>query len=213
MKAIVIGATGATGKSLVAQLLEDSVFTEVVVLVRRKYFESYPKLTEVVVDFNHLENYASHVLGDVAFSSIGTTLKAAGSKEAQWEIDVDYPFRFAAIARKNGIPKFVLLSGMTANEQSKIFYSRMKGALENKIKALEFPQLFIFQPGFLIRPNTDRKGEQITLPILKFLNGIGLFRKYQPLPVAQLAKVMIQKSKVVNQKSETVTMKEILKLL
>lgn len=213
MKAIVIGATGATGKALVCQLLQDPQFSEVVVFVRRKSFEPNPSLKEEVIDFREIEKYEAAIKGDVVFSCIGTTLKAAGSKDAQWEIDVEYPFRFAKAARRNEVPAFCLLSGMTANEHSKIFYSRMKGTLENKIKALGFPRLFIFQPSALIRPDTDRKGEQIMTPVLQFFNRLGLFRSWKPLPVAQVAKLMIQKSKTVEAKTETLRMKEILKLL
>jgi uncharacterized protein YbjT (DUF2867 family) len=213
MKAIVIGATGATGKALLTQLLADSYFSEVVVLVRRKYFEPQPKLKEVVIDFDRIEDVADQITGDIAFSCMGTTLKTAGSKERQWEIDVNYPYRFATLAKANHMPSFVLLSGMTANEQSRIFYSRMKGALENKIKALSFSRLLIFQPGPLVRPNTDRIAEKISIPVLNILCHLGLFKNYRPLAVSDLASAMIRKVKLKGEAIERIPMKQILKLL
>ena len=77
MKAVVIGGSGATGRELVSQLLEDFRFEEVLVLLRKPFFGKRERLTEVVVDFEHLEDYKHYIQGDVAFSCLGTTLKAA----------------------------------------------------------------------------------------------------------------------------------------
>ena len=84
MNAIVIGGTGATGKELVAQLLEDARFDTVTVLVRRPYFDANSKLIEIVVDFEKLDRYRDKIRGRVAFSTLGTTLKDVGSKAAQF---------------------------------------------------------------------------------------------------------------------------------
>ncbi|WP_217593986.1 hypothetical protein [Cohnella sp. GbtcB17] len=48
--------------------------------------------------------------GDVLFSCLGTTIKAAGSQEAQWKIDYEYQYRFAKIASDNGGGRYVLES-------------------------------------------------------------------------------------------------------
>ncbi|MBO4790416.1 MAG: hypothetical protein J5492_05320 [Oxalobacter sp.] len=45
MKAIVIGATGATGQDLVEKLLADEVFESVDIFVRRPVQKRHPKLT------------------------------------------------------------------------------------------------------------------------------------------------------------------------
>ncbi|WP_206170774.1 hypothetical protein [Phragmitibacter flavus] len=54
MKALIIGATGATGKDLVQVLLHDPDYTKVVTFVRRPSGQSHPKLTEILTHFNHL---------------------------------------------------------------------------------------------------------------------------------------------------------------
>lgn len=208
MKAIVIGATGATGTELVQQLCNDAAFTSVVVMVRRDALAPHPKLTQIVINFDQLEDHTADITGDVAYSCLGTTLKAAGSKDAQWKIDVDYQFQFAELARRNGVPVFALLSAMGANETSRIFYSRMKGTLEKKIEALDFPHLLIFQPGMLDRPGTQRTGEKIILAILKPLNNIGILKRYRPLPVSDLASIMISRSKHATKRIERVTFPE-----
>lgn len=191
MKAIVIGGTGATGKDLVKQLMDDSRFNEVVVLVRRPFFGKHSKLKEIVVDFEELRNYTADIQGNVAFSCLRTTLKDAGTKESQWRVDHDYQFEFASIAKENGIEAFVLLSAVGANADSSFFYNKMKGTLEKNIQKLNFNQFVVLQPGGIERTGTVRKGEKIFIKFTKALNAIGLLKSYEPLPTMRLAKAMI----------------------
>ena len=93
MKALIIGATGATGKDLVNVLLQDPDYTEVVAFVRRPGEVIHPKYSEIITDFEKLEEVADSISGDVWFTCLGTTLKAAGSKEKQWHIDHDIPLK------------------------------------------------------------------------------------------------------------------------
>ena len=187
MKALLIGATGSTGKFLLNELIQDDDYTSVSVFVRRPTGKSHPKLTEHVIDFSNLEQYKELITGDVLFSCLGTTLKAAGSQENQWKIDFEIPAVFASIARQNRVNSMVLLSSADASPNSRIFYSRMKGELETAITELDFGQYIIFRPGLLLRPDTDRSGEKALAKILGFLNGIGLVNKYKPLPTEVLA--------------------------
>ena len=108
---------------------------------------------------------------------MGTTLKAAGSKEAQWAIDYEANLEFAKAARENGVNTLVLISASGANSASRLFYQRMKGELEQAIIALNFPHLIIFRPPLLIRPNSDRLGEKIAERIFRVLNRIGMLKK------------------------------------
>ncbi len=196
MKALIIGATGATGKDLVNVLLTDADYTEVVIFVRRSSGMAHPKLIEILTDFDKPEQVSEHIKGDVWFSCLGTTLKAAGSKDKQWHIDYEIPLKFAEIAKKNGIPRTVLLSAYGASATSKIFYSKMKGKLEKDIDNLAFDQYIIFKPGMLLRKDTDRPGEHIMGGMLNFLNSLGLIRKFKPLPTSTLAEKLAKAPKV-----------------
>ena len=187
MKALIIGATGATGKDLVTQLLADDTYSQVHCFVRKPLTLTHLKLHTHVVDFETPEAWADLLRGDVAFSCLGTTLAVAGSKEAQWRVDYDYQYNFAELCHNNGVPTFVLISAAGAKAQSKLFYNRMKGQLEDAIKALGFPSLFIFQPSVLVRKGSDRKGEQLGLKMIVFLNKLGLFKRYRPMPTDILA--------------------------
>lgn len=196
MKALVIGATGATGKDLVQQLLADDDFSEIAVFVRKSLDISHPKINKHLINFEKPEEWNHLVKGDVAFSCLGTTLKAADSKAAQWKVDFDYQYNFAKAARENGVEDYILVSSYGASATSKIFYSRMKGELEEKVKALHFPKITIFQPGMLERKNSDRSGEVLASRVIKFANNLGLFESQKPLPTEVLAKAMINASKI-----------------
>lgn len=195
MNALLIGATGATGRDLLELLLEDETFISVTIFVRRKLDIQHQKLTVHVIDFDKPEQWKHLVKGDVLFSCLGTTLKAAGSKQAQWKIDYDYQYQFAKAARENGVNSYVLVSSMYANPNSIFYYAKMKGELEVAVKALCFPSLSIFNPPALARKNSDRAGEVTALKVIGFFNSIGLFRSQKPLSTEVLAQAMINVAK------------------
>lgn len=187
MKALLIGATGSTGKFLLNELIQDDDYTSVTIFVRRPTGRSHPKLIEHVIDFSNLNQYKEQITGDVLFSCLGTTLKDAGSQKKQFKIDFEIPATFAKIARQNRVNSVVLVSSSDASPKSRIFYSRMKGELETAITELDFGQYIIFRPGPLLREGSDRAGEKLLVKALGFLNGIGLLNKYKPLPTEVLA--------------------------
>lgn len=192
MKALVIGATGAVGKDLVEQLLKDDTFDRVDIFVRREVKIPSAKLVSHIVDFDHIETWASLLSGDVLFSCLGTTIKAAGSQDAQWKVDYTYQFDSAKAARAGGVRKLVLVSSVGANAESKIFYARMKGQLDEDVAKLGFPGCFILRPPSLIRKGSDRFGEKAGVAILKGLNAIGLLRSWKPMPTEEVAAAMIR---------------------
>jgi uncharacterized protein YbjT (DUF2867 family) len=195
MKALVIGATGAVGKDLVQLLLADDSFERVDIFVRREVKISSAKLIVHVVDFDHPETWADQLKGDVLFSCMGTTIKAAGSQEAQWKVDYTYQYEAAKTAKANGVNTYVLVSSVGANAKSKIFYTRMKGALDDAVQELGFKGCFILRPPSLIRKGSDRFGEKVGIVALKAFNAIGLLRKYTPMPTEVLAATMIDLAK------------------
>ena len=192
MKTIVIGATGATGKSLLTLLVAHSAIERIDCFGRRHPDFSHQKLNSHQIDFAQPNIWHEEVQGDVLFACLGTTLKAAGSKEAQWAIDYEANLEFAKAARENGVHTLVLVSASGANAASRLFYQRMKGKLEQAIIALNFPRLIIFRPPLLIRPNSDRLGEKIAERILYGFNRIGLMKSQRPLAVEKLAQAMLK---------------------
>lgn len=192
MKTIVIGATGATGKSLLPLLATSSEVESIDCFGRRHPDFTHQKLNSHQIDFSHPDNWCEKVQGDVLFACLGTTLKAAGSKEAQWAVDYEANLEFAKAARENGVNTLVLVSASGSNVASRLFYQRMKGELEQAIIALNFPHLIIFRSPLLIRPNSDRLGEKIAERIFRVLNRIGMLKNQRPLAVEKLAQAMLK---------------------
>ena len=192
MKAIIIGATGATGKSLLPLLAAHSEMERIDCFGRRHPDFSHQKLNSHQIDFTQPNIWHEEVQGDVLFACLGTTLKAAGSKEAQWAIDYEANLEFAKAARENGVHTLVLVSASGANAASRLFYQRMKGELEQALIALNFPCLIIFRPPLLIRPNSDRLGEKVAERIFRVLNRIGMLKSQRPLAVEKLAQAMLK---------------------
>lgn len=190
MKAIVIGAIGATGKALLPLLAASPEVESIDCFGRRHPDFTHQKLNSHQIDFSHPDDWREKVQGNVLFACLGTTLKAAGSKEAQWAIDYEANLEFAKAARENGVHTLVSASG--ANAASRLFYQRMKGELEQALIALNFPRLIIFRPPLLIRPNSDRLGEKVAERIFRVLNRIGLMKSQRPLAVEKLAQAMLK---------------------
>ncbi len=191
MKAIVIGATGATGKDLVDLLLQDTFFDAISIFARRPLEISDPMIETHIVDFEKIDSWKSVIQGDILFSCLGTTLKAAGSQDAQWRVDYDYQFNFAKAARDNGIENIVLMSSMGADPNSSMFYMKMKGKLEEAVKLLGFKNTIIVRPPSLIRKNSDRWAEKLGVTALKMVNKIGLMRSMAPMSTEAVAKAML----------------------
>ena len=213
MKALLIGATGATGKDLLELLLKDEEINQVDIFVRRELNVKHEKLNSHIIDFDKPEEWKHLVKGDVLFSCLGTTLKLAGSKEAQWKIDYEYQYQFAKIAKENNVNSYVLVSAANASSKSLIFYSKMKGQLEDDVKALKFLKTIIFNPPLLIRENTDRKMEVLGAKIIIFLNNLGIFRSQKPLSTKLLAEAMLKSVKVLKNGNYSIIGQNILNFL
>ena len=124
MKVLLIGATGATGTFVLKHLLANEQVTEVVIFVRRSTGIVNSKLTEVVTAFDKLADHQWAMQAHAAISCLGTTLKQAGSKKAQWMVDYEYQLKFAELCKLGKVDHFILLSSLGASAKSKIFITK-----------------------------------------------------------------------------------------
>lgn len=214
--AILLGSTGLVGKKLLELLIQDSSFSTIKLLVRRPAGFTHSKIEEYIVDFDNLTSFKSLIQGDVLFSSLGTTLKQAGSKEAQYKVDFTYQFEVAKAAAENGVSDYILVSASMANSKSSIFYSRIKGELDDAVVKLPFERVFIFRPSVLMgERDKKRKGEEIGA---KIMNGLGkiipVLRKFRGIKGKEVAQAMLTAFKNSSSNKATIyTLEEIFDLI
>lgn len=187
----VIGGTGLVGQQLIMQLLNHPDFEKVRSFVRRPSGMTHSKLEEIQIDFDKPQTWKDLIQGDVLFSTLGTTIKKARTKENQYNVDFSYQFEFSLFASENKVPTYVLVSSLGANPKSTFFYNRIKGELEAAVTKLEFRKLIIFRPSFLDGERKEKRwGEKTMLAINYFITQF-MLKKYRPTPVDILAKKMI----------------------
>jgi uncharacterized protein YbjT (DUF2867 family) len=191
--AVLAGASGLVGRYCLNHLLEDAYYDRVITVGRRTLEVEHRKLTQRRVEFAELSN------GDLAgvthvFCCLGTTIRKAGSEEAFRKVDYEYPLALARKAASAGARRYMLVSSVGADSKSGTFYLRVKGELEEALKALPFEALYLFQPSILLGPREEeRPGERLGIMLARAFEWalVGGLRKYRPIPAAVLARAMV----------------------
>ncbi len=194
--AVVIGATGLIGTSLVKQLINDSTFSKITILVRNWNDFSHPKLEVIPVNFNNVDELRKQLpMGNSIFCCIGTTQKKVkGDKEAYRKIDFDIPVNIAQLGMEKGYRQYVLVSAVGANSQSSNFYLRLKGEVEDAIRKLPFETITIFRPSVLIGNRKEKRiGETIGIVMVKAFSFIltGKRSIYKAIQADKVASAML----------------------
>ena len=197
-KAIVIGATGLVGSFVVSQLEAANNYSEIHLFVRRPYETSHPRTQAHIVNFNQLEVAAELFHADDLFCCLGTTIKIAKTKEAFYKVDFTYVYESAKLAAANGVSNFLIVSSLGASPASPVYYSKVKGKMENAVKKLPFKSIQIFRPSLLTGPRkVKRFGEQASEVALGLFGGllVGSLRKYRAIAAEDVARAMIAGAK------------------
>lgn len=188
--ALLAGATGLVGGECLRLLLASPAYSSVIVVTRRTLGQSAgtrPKLREVVVDFARLEHVRAQLGADHVFCALGTTIRKAGSQEQFREVDFEYPRRLAELTLAAGATHFSLVSSLGANSTSRVFYSRVKGELEDALRAMPWPGLALLRPSVIAGDRREsRPVERITEHLLRFAP-----RAWRPVPARDIAAAMI----------------------
>ena len=194
MTILILGASGLVGGKCLQQSLSDTRIDRVVAVVRKQMDIQHPKLTQVIVDFDKLDNYSADIKADAVLSALGTTLKQAGSSAKFTKVDYEYQLKVAEIARRNGVKTFVLLSSTGANKKSPILYTKVKGDIEDAVSKLGFEKLAILRPSILIGARKDnRPGEAVGQWMAKNAGFLfaGPLEKYKGIEADTVAQAMI----------------------
>lgn len=134
---------------------------------------------EVVTDFRAPFEVPG---ADAAVCALGTTIAAAGSRDAFYAVDHDAVLQFAGASRAAGINRFLVVTAVGADPRARVFYSRVKGETERDLAALRFVRLDIAQPGLLLGSRKEQR------PVERILQGIDpLARRFMGGPLNRFA--------------------------
>ena len=189
-RVLVVGATGLVGGEILAGLVADEGVAEARALVRRPLDrEVYaPNVRELVGDFDALDAHPDWFRVDQVMCALGTTIRKAGSREAFRRVDFDYPFAVARLAHAQGARHFLLVSAVGADARSRIFYSRVKGELEDAVRAVGFTALTIARPSILIGAREElRVGELVMKRLAYFFPAA-----WKPVRARQVASALVR---------------------
>ena len=194
-KALIAGSTGLIGGYCLQALLNDPRYSEIIALVRKPLLKTHRKLKTVISKFENLDHELSNIQADDVYCCIGTTIKKAGSQEDFRQVDFSLVVSIAEQMRKQGAEQFLVISSMGADPNSKVFYNRVKGEMEQAIQQQEYPYIRIIRPSLLLGPREEfRLGEKIGVmltPVLKpFLKGS--LKKYRPVQAESVALFMVK---------------------
>lgn len=191
MRLLLVGSTGLVGRHVLDQALADDRVASVVAPVRGAPQRKHPKLLSAQVDYENLDQHASWWRADAVICTLGTTMRAAGSQSAFRRVDYDYPLAVARLARAHGTPTYVLNSAIGADADSRFFYNRVKGELEQALSAEGFASVTFVRPGVIGGERQDvRPGERALVVVLNGLRPV-LPRRWQINPASQIARAML----------------------
>lgn len=197
--ALIAGATGLVGKSLLQQLLQDEVYEKVVIITRKPVEIAHHKLIQLQIDFDKIESLKTDYKIDDVFCSLGTTIKTAGSQDAFYKVDFTYVVNLGKWCEANNVNRFLIVSAMGANTKSGIFYNRVKGEMEATVSKLNISSIQIFRPSLLMGNRTEKRGgERIAQAVMGSLGFlfVGPLKKYKGIQADVVAGAMIKAAKI-----------------
>lgn len=191
--ALIAGATGLVGSALVRELLASDRYQKVISLGRRALDIENPKLQNEVVDLGKLDEKADKWAPNDIFCCLGTTIKKAGSQAQFRKVDYEYVMNVAKLAAASGAQRFLVVSAVGADPDSRVFYSRTKGEVEHDLRGLSIPQMCIFRPSLLLGDRKEfRFGERLAAGLMLLARPFfrGGWAKYHPISANRVAQAM-----------------------
>jgi len=168
IKILITGATGMVGEGVLMECLQNEKVAEVLIVNRRHYDLTHPKLKELIVpDFMKLEQYSNDLTGyDACFYCAGVS--SIGMKEDKYTaITYDTTLHFAKTLfamDPNIVFTFVTGRATDSTESGGSMWARVKGKTENDLMRLGFKGQYNFRPGYM----KGFKGQKNVRTVFKF---------------------------------------------
>lgn len=196
--AVVAGHTGLVGRHLLDLLLQDARYTRVIAVGRRAPERSAPRLEIVTTEMGDLARVREQLKADDAFCCLGTTIKAAGSKAAFERVDFHMVVDFARATHAAGARRGFVVSSLSADPRSPVYYSRVKGRAEQALGEVGFDALHVVRPSLLLGERTEhRPGEALAQRIAPLIGPFmrGALAKYRPIDARDVAQSLVTLSR------------------
>ncbi|KAL1408275.1 Protein fmp52, mitochondrial [Vanrija albida] len=179
----IVGSTGLTGAAALAALLNSPTSFAITALSRRADAQAPSTnstfTNRVEPDLAAVASAAEPLVpaGGVYITALGTTRAQAGGVAQQEAIDLTLNRELATRAKKDGASTIIVVSSAGADAHSYFAYPRIKGQLEEDVKALGFERTVILRPATLLyaghRPE-KRTAEGWFVGLIKGARAIGL---------------------------------------
>lgn len=192
MRIILTGATGMVGEGVLLECLANNKVSEVLLLSRKHYDLTHPKLKELLVpDFLKISTLKEKIEGyDACFFCAGIS-SVGMSAEKFSSITYDTTLAVAQfLLQHNSNMVFIYVSGKStdSSEKGSIMWARVKGKTENDLMKLGFKGQYNFRPG-LMTPTEGQKSLK-----LFFILMAGILKYIIPkstLKLSEVGKAMI----------------------
>lgn len=196
--AILLGATGLTGRVLLQQLLEDSRYEKIILFSRRPSELNHPKIEEHIIDLFELETVQDKFMADEVYCCIGSTKKKTPDENMYRKIDYGIPVTAAKLTKKKNISTFLVISAIGADAESRFFYGKVKGEMEKDVLNEKIPNTYIFQPSLIAGERKEKRTfEFLAKEAMKLGNYLllGPLKKYKSISPETIATAMITVAK------------------
>lgn len=186
------------GRKTLELALSSDIISNVIAPTRKPLPTSEKLVNLVGADIQALVPALMSHKPDAVICALGTTRKAAGSKEAFRHVDYDLPLALGRAAYAAGVQTYAIVTAKGASSGSRSFYYRTKGEVEKAVREIGFRSLTICRPSLIDGSRNEVRGaEHAALMLLRFLAPV-LPEQFRVNPAEAIAAALLDAVVVAN---------------